>query len=105
MNFAFVRENAKKGYGYVLTGTQRGMRIGAIQSQVRSAASSIGLSIDARVIRLALASEVFERKILTFGQLSDDELIALMTWVRNFPVLVSEWLSEKYGKSERLPGI
>lgn len=105
MNFAIVRGNAGRGYGRTLTVPQRGMRIGAIQSQVRSAAGSIGLSIDARAIRIALASEVFEREILTFSQLSDDELIALQTWVRVNQESVSEWLAEKYGGTERLPGI
>jgi len=72
MDFTIVRENAERGYGRVLTMSQRGMRIGAIHHQVKNAASRIGLSLDWRVARLALASEAFEREILTFSQLSSD---------------------------------
>jgi len=102
MDFTTVRENAEKGYGRELTINQRGMRIGAIQRLVRDAASDIGLSVDERVARLALASEVFEKEILTFSQLSDDELIALWTWA--LAGYLSTWLAERYGGSERLPG-
>jgi len=105
MYFTIVRENAEKGYGRKLTKSQRGTRIGVIEYWIEHDASSVGLSVNIRTARLTLASEAFEVEISSFNQLSDDELEALYTWAKYRPTAVLAWLSEKYGGSERLPGI
>ena len=104
MDFTTVRENAERGYGRVLSPVQRGMRTGLMQRHIGATALSIGLSLDLRNARLALASEVFEKEVLTFSRLSNDELQALSSWVGHCEAELAEWLAEKYGATERLPG-
>lgn len=102
--FTVVRENVAKGYGRKLTPRWRGLQVWHIETSIKKAASSIGLGINIRTVRLALASEAFERQIATFNQLSTDELIALVAWAGTKKVVV-QWLTQRYGASERLPGL
>jgi len=82
--------------------------IGRIDDVIAEAAASIGLPVsNAREIRLALASKVYERKITTYNQLTDAELFAIDRWMRLGDVAVKEmaaWLKKEYGEQLSLFG-
>jgi hypothetical protein len=80
----------------------RGVYTGQIAAAIKEAAGNVGVPVDsARYVRLRLASEVYEREIATFNQLSHAELWALHQWVILGDVAtreIGDWLRANYGE-------
>ncbi len=86
-----------------LTTGARGAKLNAIEKFLESAADELGLSMSLRGARIRLATEILERHIDTYNDLSDDDLITVERYAGN-QAIVSRWLSNNYGRSKRLPG-
>jgi len=80
----------------------RGAYVGRVSKLVEQGADAAGLPIDGgRAIRLRLASEVYDREIHSYNELSDAELWALFQWARLGKVAIAEmatWLGVNYGE-------
>ena len=75
----------------------RGAEIGNTENAIRVAANKIGLEVEPRTARLALASEAFGRRVGSFNDLSDGELKAVARWASNNVDTLATWLSVTYG--------
>jgi hypothetical protein len=92
-----IRRVAAAYDGPVLSRGARGAEIGATTNAINKAASSIGLEIEPRAARLALASEVLGRQVESYNELSDGELKAVVGWASNNVGRLAQWLGMRYG--------
>jgi hypothetical protein len=82
----------------------RGAFTGGVTKMIIEEADKIGLPISGsgRKIRLALASELVEREVKSFKDLTDQELWDINRWVVSHRRETREWLAETYGYQESM---
>ena len=82
----------------------RGAFIGKVTDRILDHAKEIGLPINGRgrAIRMALASELLDREITTYNNLTDQELWDIEAWTYTHPKELREWLKKRYGYQEAL---
>jgi len=98
INFEWIRHRARTTV-VTLGQAGRGAIIGRLDAIIEGVAQTIGLPTGSgRDIRLQLASEAFERKVVTFNSLTDSEMWALDQWVwQRQAEGLEDWLKANYG--------
>jgi len=80
----------------------RGAFIGHIAAVIMEEAAEIGLPINnrGRVIRLELTSELLEREVNSYNELTDTEVWSVQQWALANREQVRQWLAKTYGYQE-----
>ena len=106
MNFQVIRNLAAERHhvysSLPMTRGAVGYRIGNISDAIKGAATAAGIGYngDFREARLRLASEVFQKRITSYNDLTNGELDALYYWATTQGLELKNWLIQNYGKQD-----
>ncbi|KKL08511.1 hypothetical protein LCGC14_2575130 [marine sediment metagenome] len=107
MNYQKIRDDAQTEAntydGIYLVSGRRGALIGGVTSAIRGAAAAAGIEYRGqfREARLRLASEVYGRRITSYNDLTDGEIVAINKWVTTRGLELKTWLIERYGQQTK----
>lgn len=82
----------------------KGVSIGRITELIKEEAGKIGLPIsgNGRKIRLELASQLVDRKIDSYNDLTDVQIYSIKVWASENRSELRNWLGREYGYQEKL---
>jgi hypothetical protein len=82
----------------------RGAFIGKVADHILENAKVLGIPVNGRgrALRLHLASELLDREVHTYKEVSDIELWSIADWTQRHNDELQEWLRERYGYQERM---
>jgi hypothetical protein len=83
---------------------RRGPMVGAIGQAIRGAATSAGIEYSGQFdeARYKLASDVFQKQVSSYNELSGRELTELHRWATTKGLDLKKWLIDRYGAQTRM---
>jgi len=104
MTFEDVRKQAGMFNELPLRKERRGPLVGEMAKAIQGASVAAGVEYNGtfREARLRLASEAFQRKVSTYNELSDAELVELHRWTTTKGLDLKAWLIRTYGQQTRM---